>query len=282
MQKNKRSGLPENIGMRHDTHFVDFISKKTTAPLVRLIAIEKIEPNPRQARSALGNIEDLMASIKSHGVLEPILIRPVGSKYEIIAGERRYAAAKNIGLKELACIEMNVSDSEAMEISLIENLQRKDLDVFEEADGLKTLMDTYGYSHGQISEKIGKARSTITEVINISKIPREIRDLCSEAEIDKNRSLLIEISKMSSHNEMRSLVEKIRERGLKRGDTRDLTRLFKGKEAETKKIRHYVFNYSPKEDKTYKLRIDFKKETVSRQEIIRVLEDLLSKLKLHN
>ena len=247
-----------------------------------MIAVDKIEPNPRQARSELGNIEDLMASIKARGVLEPILIRPVGNKYEIIAGERRYAASKNIGLKEIPCIEMNVSDSEAMEISLIENLQRKDLDVFEEADGLKTLMDTYGYSHGQISEKIGKARSTITEVINISKIPRAIRDLCSEAEIDKNRSLLIEISKMSSHEEMRSLVEKIRERGLKRGDTRDLTRLFKGKESDTKKIRHYVFNYSPKEDKTYKLRIDFKKETVSRQEIIRVLEDLLSKLKLHN
>jgi ParB family chromosome partitioning protein len=282
VQKNKRSGLPENIGMRHDTHFVDYISKKTAAPLVRLIAINKIEPNPRQARSALGNIEDLMASIKSHGVLEPILIRPVGSKYEIIAGERRYAAAKNIALKELPCIEMNVSDSEAMEISLIENLQRKDLDVFEEADGLKTLIDTYGYSHSQISDKIGKARSTITEVINISKIPRTIRDLCSEAEIDKNRSLLIEISKMSSDDEMRALVEKIRERGLKRGDTRDLTRLFKGKETDTKQIRHYVFNYSPKEDKTYKLRIDFKKETVSRQEIIRVLEDLLSKLKLHN
>jgi ParB family chromosome partitioning protein len=282
VQKNKRSGLPENIGMRHDTHFVDFISKKTAAPLVRLISIEKIEPNPRQARSELGNIEDLMASIKSRGVLEPILIRPVGNKYEIIAGERRFAAAKSIGLKDLPCIEMNVNDSEAMEISLIENLQRKDLDVFEEADGLKMLMDTYGYSHGQISEKIGKARSTITEVINISKIPRGIRDLCVEAGIDKNRSILIEISKMSSHDEMRTLVEKIRERGLKRGDTRDLTRLFKGKETDTKKIRHYVFNYSPKEDKTYKLRIDFKKETVSRQEIIRVLEDLLSKLKLHN
>jgi ParB family chromosome partitioning protein len=232
----------------------------------------------------MGNIEDLMASIKSRGVLEPILIRPIGNKYEIIAGERRYAASKNIGLKELPCIEMNVSDNEAMEISLIENLQRKDLDVFEEADGLKVLMETYGYSHGQISEKIGKARSTITEVINISKIPKNVRDLCHEAEIDKNRSLLIEISKMPNPAEMRSLAEKIRERGLKRGDTRDLTKLFKGKEkdSETNKVHHYVFNYSPKEDKSYKVRIDFKKETVSRQEIIRVLEDLLSKLKIHN
>lgn len=282
MQKIKRSGLPESFGMRHDTHFVDFISKKAAAPLVRMISVEKIEPNPRQARIELGNIDDLMASIKARGVLEPIIIRPVGDKYEIIAGERRYVASKNVGLKEIPCIEMNVGDNEAMEISLIENLQRKDLDIFEEADGLKMLMDTYGYSHGQISDKIGKARSTVTEIINISKIPREVRAVCCEASIDKNRSLLIEISKLGSVEEMRSLVQKIKERGLKREDTRDLTKLFKGKENPEKKIHHYVFNYSPKEDKTYNLRIEFKKETVSRQEIIRVLEDLLSKLKLHN
>ncbi len=282
MQKVKRTGLPETFGMRHDTHFVDFISKKAAAPLVRMISVDKIEPNPRQARSELGNITELMASIKARGVLEPIIVRPIGDKYEIIAGERRFVASKNVALKEIPCIEMNVGDNEAMEISLIENLQRKDLDVFEEADGLKMLMDTYGYSHGQISDKIGKARSTITEIINISKIPRPARDLCRETGIDKNRSLLIEISKLGSPEEMRALIQKIKERGLKREDTRDLTKLFKGKESPIKKIRHYVFNYSPKEDKTYNLRIEFKKETVSRLEIIRVLEDLLSKLKIHN
>jgi ParB family chromosome partitioning protein len=265
--------------MRHDTHFVDFISKKTAAPLVRLISVDRIEPNPRQARSELGNIDELMSSIRSRGVLEPILVRPVGDRYEIIAGERRYVASKNVGLKEIPCLEMNVGDNEAMEISLIENLQRKDLDVFEEADGLKMLMETYGYSHAQISEKLGKARSTITEVINISKIPAGVRSLCRETSIDKNRSLLIEISKLADAGEMRALIEKIRERGLKREDTRDLTKLFKGKESGSKKIKHYVFHYSPKEDRTFNLRIDFKKETVNRQEIIRILEDLLSKLK---
>ncbi len=282
MQKAKRSGLPETFGMRHDTHFVDFISKKAAAPLVRMIPVDKIEPNPRQARSEMGNIEDLMSSIKARGVLEPIIIRPVGDKYEIIAGERRFVASRNVGLKELPCIEMNVGDNEAMEISLIENLQRKDLDTFEEADGLKMLMETYGYSHGQISDKIGKARSTITEIINVSKIPAEIRGLCRETAIDKNRSLLIEISKLGSLEEMRDLVKRIREHGMKREDTRDLTKFFKGKEKPAKKVRHYVFNYSPKEDKTYNLRIEFKKETVSRLEIIKVLEDLLSKLKLHS
>ena len=281
MPKNKRSGLPDSIGMRHDTHFVDFISNKTAAPLVRMVPLDRIEPNPHQARSELGNMDELMASIRSKGILEPIIVRPRAGQYEIIAGERRFVAARTLGLKDIPCIEMDVDDNEAMEISLIENLQRKDLDVFEEADGLKALMDIYQYSHARISDKIGKARSTITEIINISKIPPEIRKLCHSASIDKNRSVLVEISKLGTPKDMQEAVENIKAHGLKREDTRDLTRLLKGKEnaAAVGRPKHYVFHYSPREDKTYRIRIDFKKETVSRSEIIRVLEDLLAKLK---
>ena len=282
MQKIKRSGLPDSIGMRHDTHFVEFISKRTAAPLVRMISPDQIDPNPHQARNELGNIDELMSSIKSKGILEPIIVRPRGNRYEIVAGERRFVASKNVGLKEIPCIEMNVSDNEAMEISLIENLQRKDLDIFEEADGFKALIDVYDYSHAQISEKIGKARSTITEIINISKIPAPVRKLCQSASIDKNRSILIEISKLKNAQEMTALIEKIKERGLKREDTRDLAKLLKGKAPDKKKQKSYVFHYSPKDDRTYSVRIEFKKESVSRQEIIRVLEDLLNKLKTHS
>jgi ParB family transcriptional regulator, chromosome partitioning protein len=281
VQKIKRSGLPESMTMRHDTHFVEFISKKAAAPLVRMIGLDRIEPNPHQARSELGNMQELMSSIKAKGVLEPILVRPRGDRYEIIAGERRYMASKNVGLREIPCIEMNVSDNEAMEISLIENLQRKDLDVFEEADGLKALIDIYGYSHARISEKIGKARSTITEVINICKIPLAVRKLCQDYQMDKNRSLLIEVSKLKNEPEMRQLIETINERGLKREDTRDLTKVLKDTPREEgKKLRHYIFHYSPKENRAYKIRIEFKKETVSRQEIIKALEELLAKLKM--
>jgi ParB family chromosome partitioning protein len=272
--------LPESVAMRHDTHFVDWISKKSAAPLVRMISIERITPNPHQARSSLGNIQELMSSIKFRGVLEPIIVRPQGDMYEIIAGERRYVASKNVGLTEIPAIEMTVNDNEAMEISLIENLQRKDLDVFEEADGLKALLDIYGYSHADISDKIGKGRSTITEIINIGKIPDDVRALCVEAGIDKNRSVLIEISKLKTVADMKTLITQIKERGLRREDTRDLTRVMKGKGGEdAKPPKHYVFHYRPKEDKTYQIKIEFKKETVSRTEIIRILEDLLAKLK---
>ena len=112
-----------------------------------MIATEKLMPNPQQARNELGNIKELMASVKEKGILEPLLVRPKGEKYEIIAGERRCMAAKNIGLKVVPCIEMDVEDNEALELALIENLQRKDLDIFEEADGLRVLAEAYGYSH---------------------------------------------------------------------------------------------------------------------------------------
>lgn len=281
MQKTKRSGLPESIGMKHDPHFVEFISTNSAGPLVRKIKIDKIDPNPRQARMELGNIQELMDSIKNKGVLEPILVRPKGDRYEIIAGERRYVASKTIGLTEIPSIEMIVSDSEAMEISLIENLQRKDLDLFEEADGLKALIDIYDYSHAEISEKIGKARSTITEIINLARIPGTLRTLCRAGGIDKNRSLLIEISKMKTEDEMKSVIESIKNQGLKREDTRDLTKMFKEKDGgkSVSKPKRYIFNYRPKEDRTYSVRIEFKKEAVNRQEIIKVLEDLIAKLR---
>jgi len=275
VQKTRRTGLPDSVSMRHDTHFVDLISKKSAAPLVRMIALDKIDPNPNQARTELGDLQELMASIKTKGVLEPIIVRPRGGRYEIIAGERRFIASKNIGLKEIPCIEKNVDDSEAMEISLVENLQRKDLDAFEEADGLRTLIDIYGYSHTQISEKIGKARSTITEVINISKIPQNIRRLCQEYRLDKNRSLLVELSKLKTEQDMKFLISSIKERDLKREDTRELIKLIKDKQ---KKPKHFIFNYRPKE-KPYSIRIEFKKEEASKQEIIKVLEELIEKLK---
>jgi ParB-like partition proteins len=159
--------------MRHDPHFVEFISNQKTIPLVRLLKIEKIDPNPRQARCELGNIQELMDSIKNKGVLEPILVRPRGDRYEIIAGERRFVASKNIDLFEIPAIIMDVTDNEAMEISLIENLQRKDLDVFEEADGLKTLIEIYNYSHADISEKLEKpARPSPKSSMSVASQPR--------------------------------------------------------------------------------------------------------------
>ena len=264
--------------MRHDPHFVELLSSRSTGPLIRMISLNRIDPNPHQARNELGDINELMASIKAKGVLEPILVRPMGERYEIIAGERRFRASRNLGLGEIPCIEMNIDESEAMEVSLIENLQRKDLDVFEEADGLNALIDIYGYTHEQISDKIGKARSTITEIINISKIPPEIRIQCQEAKIT-SRSLLVEISKFKDPKEMARLIGEVRDRGLKRADTRDLTKELKKQETKAIRPKRYIFNYAPAEHDKFRVRIEFRKSTASKDEIIRALEEMLAKLR---
>ena len=275
MPKDKRSGLPETVAMRHDDHFVDLFSARPAGPRIRMIPLGKIDPNPQQARSELGNIEELMSSVRAKGVLEPILVRPKNDRYEIIAGERRYVASKRVGLKEIPAIEMIVKDNEAMELALIENLQRKDLDVFEEADGLNALVEIYSYNHAQLAEKIGKARSTITEIVNVARIPKKLRELCREAEIS-SRSTLIEIAKQESPADMERLINEITHRGLRREDTRELSKQLKGKGKTSKP---YVFSFSPQASDQYHLRLEFKKHAVSRDEIIHVLEEIISRLK---
>lgn len=276
MQKSRKTGLPDSVKMRHDTHFVELITSRPSGPRVRMISIDMIDPNPRQARNELGNIDELMVSIKEKGILEPILVRPKAGRYEIIAGERRYVASKKAGLTEMPCIEMRVEDNEAMEIALIENLQRKDLDVFEEADGLKALADVYGYNHVEIATKIGKARSTITEILNISKIPKEIREYCIENHI-VSRSTLIEIAKQKNIENMKRLVSMIKSRELTREDTRELSKDLKGTQ---KKQKYYVYNFKPKESDKYRLRIEFKQENVTKDEIIQILKEIIKKLKI--
>ena len=261
--------------MKHDGHFVDLISSRSLGPRIRMIPTEKIDPNPHQARCELGNIEELQDSIRSKGILEPILVRAKGHRFEIIAGERRYMAAKNLGLKELPCIDMDVEDNEAMEIALIENLQRKDLDIFEEADGLQALADIHSYNHEQISTKIGKARSTITEILSIATIPPRARDIIAKSG-GFSRSTLVEIAKLKTEEDMIKLATDIAERRLTREDTRDLAKYLKGK---TKKLKYFVYNFVPDDTDRFRLRLEFKKQTITKQEIISVLQEIIEQIR---
>jgi len=273
--KPKQSGLPDSVAMKHDGHFVDLISSRSLGPRIRMIPIEKIDPNPHQARCELGNIDELQDSIRSKGILEPILVRAKGSRFEIIAGERRFMASKGIGLKELPCIDMDVEDAEAMEIALIENLQRKDLDIFEEADGLQALADIHSYNHEEISAKIGKARSTITEILSIARIPQRARDVIKDAG-GFSRSTLIEIAKLKTEDDMIKLTHDIADRRLTREDTRDLAKYLKGK---TKKLKYYVFNFVPEDSDRFRMRLEFKKQTITKQEIIAVLQEIIERIR---
>ena len=159
MSNVRRIGLPDAMRMRHDTHFVDQLARPGGEAIGRLIPIEDIQPNPKQPRQTIGDLTELTASIRDKGILEPILVRKVGGHFEIIAGERRFRAAGKAGLSEIPCVVRETTDAEMMEIALVENLQRKDLSPFEEADGLRTLAEAYGYTHELMAEKIGKSRS---------------------------------------------------------------------------------------------------------------------------
>ena len=140
---SKRIGLPVTLKMRHDAHYVEQLTTFSGAAIGRMIPVDKIRPNPDQPRKMLGDLSELIESVKQKGVLEPLLVRyvPREDSYHIISGERRYHASRAAGLREVPCIEKIADDAETLELALIENIQRKDLTPFEEADGLFRLAE---------------------------------------------------------------------------------------------------------------------------------------------
>ena len=275
MSSPRRIGLPQTIRMRHDTHFVDQLVAPRGESVGRLIPIEDVDPNPHQPRQSMGDLAELTASIREKGVLEPLLVRKIDGRFQIIAGERRYRAALEAGLSELPCVIRESSDAETMEIALIENLQRKDLSPFEEADGLKVLAEKYGYTHEDMAEKIGKSRSTITESLSLTAMPEDVRQLCRLADI-QSKSLLLQIVRQSEPEKMVALLERLQHQGPTRAEARRLAR------PEAKRGRgrpkHFVYKFQPR-GKEYSLNLQFRRGEVARDEIIRTLESILESLR---
>ena len=268
-----KRGLPTNFKLRHDAHYVELLtSKGGGAPVGRMIAIEKLAPNPGQPRVEIGDLAELVSSIQSKGVLEPLLVRPsdVGGRFMIISGERRYRASLEAGLTELPCIELDVDERDVAEISLIENLQRKDLTAFEEADGLQALAVRFGYTHEQISKRIGKARSSITESLSLAGLPSEIRDLCRRADITA-KSMLLQVVRQPDVDEMRRFVAAVSGAGLTRDEAR------KVRHGKVAKIKGFVFQFGGK-GKQYSLTLKFRKGTVPPSEVKQALVDALESL----
>src|SRR5467141_2904306 len=199
--------------MRHDAHYVEELTQTGPRQVGRMIPIDKLDPNPDQPRTEVGDLSDLTASIREKGVLEPLLVKPtMMGRWMIIARERRWRAAQTAGLKELPCIEMDVDDRAVAEIALIENMQRKDLTPWEEADGLKALSERFGYTHDDIAKKVGKSRSTITEALSIAGLPVEIRSLCRHADITA-KSMLLQIVRQPDDESMRTMIDAIMHQG---------------------------------------------------------------------
>ena len=217
---NPKAGLPSHRRMRHDSHFVDELAERMGEGIGRMIRITLITSNQDQPRSNLGHLEDLQTSIDTHGVLQPLLVRRIdGGKYELVSGERRFHAAMAVGLTEVPCIELTVNDQEALEIALIENLQRKDLTAFEEADGYRTLIEKYDYTHQQVGDAVARSRVTVTECLHLLEIPVPVQELCRHADINA-KGVLLEIARAGDEATMRELIREIVEERLDRAAIR--------------------------------------------------------------
>jgi ParB family chromosome partitioning protein len=271
-----KRGLPERPMMRHDSHYVDELTKRSGRHIGSMLPLASIEPNAEQPRTQLGNIEELAASIREKGVLEPILVRALGpNRYQIISGERRYRAATMAGLDEIPAIELDVDDKEQVEIALIENIQRKDLTPFEEAEGFFVLQQKFGYTHEKIAQVIGKSRTTITETLSINEIPDRIRAMCREAGIS-NKSVLVQVARAGSEEAMEQFVRAVAAGELSRDDLRKQT----ASKPEPKKAgRPKNFIYTLKDKSLpFSLNLAFKKSNVEKSEVIDAVRELLRRL----
>lgn len=146
------------------------------------VPIDRIRANPFQPRHHFTPeaLDELVNSIRSHGVLQPLLLRPAGGQYELVAGERRLRAARQAGLTTVPAIVKSVSDQDALEQTLIENLQREDLNVMEEAEGYQHLAGSFGLTQDVIAEQVGKARATVANVLRLLTLPAEIKQMLTE------------------------------------------------------------------------------------------------------
>src|SRR6185503_16281469 len=226
--------------MRHDAHYVEALAASAGAAVGRMIPIAQIDPNPDQPRQVMGDLSELIASIVAQGIIEPLVVRPRGDRFQIVAGERRYQASVQAGLTELPVVIRDVDDTEMLELALIENLQRKDLTPFEESEALHGLADSCGYTHEDLARRLGKSRSSITESLALHAMPGEVRNLCRLADIS-SKSLLLQVVRQETPEKMTALVEKIASQG---GATRQQLRQDAAK-PKPGRPKHYVFAYRP-------------------------------------
>lgn len=228
----KKGGLGRGL----DALFVDnSIEEISTANTVKL-RINEIEPNRDQPRKTFDEeaLSELADSIAQHGVIQPLLVRPVSDGYQLVAGERRWRAARLAGLSEVPVVVKELSDSETMEIALIENLQREDLNPIEEAEGLQLLIGTYGLTQDECAKRVGKSRPAITNSLRLLNLPKELSELVKNSLLSTGhaRALL----PIGDKEKMVSLADEIIKKGLSVRETERMVKMMlKNMEAKAEK-----------------------------------------------
>lgn len=180
MARAKKGGLGKGL----DALFMD--NETVDSGGVVTLRLSQIEPNRDQPRKIFSEeaLNELVDSIREHGVLQPLLVRPLpGGSYQLVAGERRWRASRMAGLQEVPVVIREMDEEQAMEIALIENLQREDLNAIEEATGYKQLMERYGMTQEQVAKRVGKSRPAIANALRLLNLPQKVMDMVGEGEV---------------------------------------------------------------------------------------------------
>ena len=207
------------------------------------IDISELRPNPYQPRKEFDpeKLTELAVSIKEHGIIQPIIVKKSVKGYEIIAGERRYRASKLAGLDKVPAIVRPFTDEQMAEISLLENIQRENLNPIEEALAYKQLLEKSHMTHENLSTKVGKSRSYITNVIGLLRLPSEVQELVSKGKISMGHARAL--SKLESDEEIIRLAHKIDEENITVRDVEDISSKEEKKVKITKKVDNNDYKY---------------------------------------
>lgn len=208
------------------------------------LPLDELRPNPYQPRKIFDDsaLEELSLSIKEHGVFQPVIVKKSIKGYEIIAGERRYRASKMAGKKTIPAIIRDFTDEEMMEISLLENLQRENLNPLEEALAYKNMIDKLNLTQDELSKRVGKSRSHITNIIGILRLPQEVQELIASEKLTMSHAKLL--SKIENENEIVEMAHKIIEQKLPVHDVEEMTtEVQKKNKIDRKKSTNNEFKY---------------------------------------
>ncbi len=187
------------------------------------LSVEQIQRGKYQPRREMDPhaLEELANSIRTQGIIQPLIVRPIGNKYEIIAGERRFRAAQIAGLNEVPAIIRNIPDEAAIAIALIENIQRENLNPIEEAIALQRLIDEFGMTHQQVAEAVGKSRTSVTNLLRLLALPEEIKTLLEHGQLEMGHARTLITLPVSSQLEIAQIIVA---RGLSVRETENLVR----------------------------------------------------------
>lgn len=218
--ENKKRALGRGLEQLFNTENLDLESfeksvyESTPKDEILEIPIDELRPNPYQPRKTFDEeaLRELADSIMEHGVFQPIIVKRSIKGYEIIAGERRFRASKMAGKSTIPAIVRDFSDEEMMEIALLENLQREDLNAIEEAMAYKTLQERLGLTQEELAKKVGKSRSHVTNILGLLRLPEEVKELVTENKLTMGHARML--SKLEDNNQIREMADKIVMEGL--------------------------------------------------------------------